>query len=85
MIQSGDILPNPFLDNSTYEPDDDEQLDAAEEDENNGQDFLLPDKVEREFDFVGNLDELDLATGFKPFFAEVKKKAVYIEDTDEAL
>ncbi|KAF9346411.1 hypothetical protein BGX26_002103 [Mortierella sp. AD094] len=48
MIQSGDTLPG-----------DDEQSDPAEEDEINGQDFLLPDKV--------------------------KKKAVYIEDTDEAL
>ncbi|KAF9313232.1 hypothetical protein BGZ91_006334 [Linnemannia elongata] len=85
MTQSGYTLPNPFLDNNTDEPDDDEQLDAVEEDENNGQDFLLPDKVEREFDFIGNLDGLDLAIGFKPFFAAVKKKAVYIEDTDEAL
>ncbi|KAG0059740.1 hypothetical protein BGZ89_000157 [Linnemannia elongata] len=85
MIQSGDTLPNPFLDNNADEPDDDEQLDAAEEDEDDGQDFLLPDKIEREFDFVGNLDGWDLATGFKPFFAEVKKKAVYIEATDEAL
>ncbi|KAF9118177.1 hypothetical protein BGW39_001416 [Mortierella sp. 14UC] len=76
MTQSGYTLPNPFLDNNTDEPDDDEQLDAVEEDENNGQDFLLPDKVEREFDFVGNLDGLDLAIGFKPFFAAVKKKAL---------
>ncbi|KAG0185364.1 hypothetical protein DFQ28_009480 [Apophysomyces sp. BC1034] len=83
--ESGDTLPNPFLDNNTYESDDDGQLGAAEEDENNGQDFLLPDKVEREFNFVGNLDGLELATGFKSFFAEVKKKTVYIEYMDEAL
>ncbi|KAG0320828.1 hypothetical protein BG000_003445 [Podila horticola] len=75
MIQSGCTLPNPFLDDNTDEPDDDEQLDAAEEDENNGQDFLLPDRVEREFNFVGELDGFDLSTGFKPFFADVKKKA----------
>ncbi|KAF9343545.1 hypothetical protein BGX26_005571 [Mortierella sp. AD094] len=31
MIQSGDTLPNLFLDNNTDEPDDDEQLDATEE------------------------------------------------------
>ncbi|KAF8949053.1 hypothetical protein BGZ46_005208, partial [Entomortierella lignicola] len=71
-IQSGNTF---FLDNNTDELDDD-QLDVAEEDESNGQDFLLPDKVEREFNFVGNLDGLDLATGFEPFFTEVKKKAV---------
>ncbi|KAF9092104.1 hypothetical protein BGX27_001894 [Mortierella sp. AM989] len=85
MIQSGYILPNPFLDNNTDEPADDEQLDAVEEDENNGQDFLLPDNVEREFDFFGNLHGLDLAIGFKPFFAAVREKVVHIEDTDEAL
>ncbi|KAF9973724.1 hypothetical protein BGZ65_009113, partial [Modicella reniformis] len=84
MIQSGGTLPNPFLDNNTDESDDDE-LDAAEGDESNGQDFLLPDKVEQEFKFVGDLDGLDLSTGFEGYFAEVKKKVVYIEDTDEAL
>ncbi|KAF9325122.1 hypothetical protein BG006_011377 [Podila minutissima] len=85
MIQSHNTLPNPFLGNNANEPDDDERLDVAEEDENNGQDFLLPDRVEQEFSFVGDLDGLDLATGFGPFFAKVKKKAVYIEDTDETL
>ncbi|KAF9190294.1 hypothetical protein BGZ49_003717 [Haplosporangium sp. Z 27] len=80
-IQSGNTF---FLDNNTDELDDD-QLDVTEEDKSNGQDFLLPDKVEREFNFVGNLDGLDLATGFESFFAEVKKKVVYIEDADEAL
>ncbi|KAG0010589.1 hypothetical protein BGZ81_002684 [Podila clonocystis] len=86
MIQSGGTLPNPFQDDNTDELEEgDEQLDTAEEDEANGQDFLLPDKVEHHFNFVGELDGLDLAPGFEPFFAEVKKKAVYIEDTDEAL
>ncbi|KAF9373499.1 hypothetical protein CPB97_000509 [Podila verticillata] len=86
MIQSGGTLPNPFQDDNTDElEEDDEQLDTAEEDESNGQDFLLPDKVEHDFNFVGELDGLDLAPGFEPFFAEVKKKAVYIEDMDEAL
>ncbi|KAF9416286.1 hypothetical protein BGZ94_010260 [Podila epigama] len=84
MVQSRS-LPNPFQDNNAYEVDDEELLDVAEEDENNGQDFLLPDKVEQEFHFVGDLDGLDLTIGFQPFFAEVKKKAVYIEDTDEVL
>ncbi|KAG0317595.1 hypothetical protein BG000_004510 [Podila horticola] len=86
MIQSGGTLPNPFQDDSTDELDEgDEQLNTAEEDENNGQDFLLPDKVEHDFNFVGELDGLDLAPGFGPFFAEVKKNAVYIEDMDEVL
>ncbi|KAF9307716.1 hypothetical protein BG003_000308 [Podila horticola] len=86
MIQSGGTIPNPFQEDNTDElEEDDEQLDAAEEDENNGQDFLLPDKVEQELNFVGELDGLELASGFEPFFVEVKKKAVYIEDTDEVL
>ncbi|KAF9958698.1 hypothetical protein BGZ65_001241 [Modicella reniformis] len=62
------IHPNPFLDNNTDESDDDEQLDAAEVDENNGEEFLFPDKVDREFNFALT-DGLDLATGFEPFFA----------------
>lgn len=74
MVQSGDTLSNPFLDDNTDEPDDDDQLDTAGEDENNGQDFLLPDKVEREFNFVGDLDGLDLAIGFKPFLPRSKKE-----------
>ncbi|KAF9377840.1 hypothetical protein CPC16_011613 [Podila verticillata] len=86
IIQSGGTLPNPFQDDNTDELEEgDEQFDTAEEDESNGQDFLLPDKVEHDFYFVGELDGLDLAPGFEPFFAEVKKKAVYIEDMDEAL
>ncbi|KAF8958438.1 hypothetical protein BGZ46_001970 [Entomortierella lignicola] len=48
-IQYGNTLSNPFLDSITDESDDDVQLDAAEEDENNGQDIILPDNVEREF------------------------------------
>lgn len=86
MIQSGGTLPNPFQDGNTDELEEgDKQLNTAEEDENNGQDFLLPDKVEHDFNFVGELNGLDLAPGFEPFFAKVKKNAMYIEDMDEVL
>ncbi|KAG0375701.1 hypothetical protein BGX24_008759 [Mortierella sp. AD032] len=68
MIQSGGTLPNPFQDDNTDElEEDDEQLDAAEEDEDNWLDLHLPDKVEQESNSVGELNGLDLAPGFKSF------------------
>ncbi|KAF9345752.1 hypothetical protein BGX34_004509, partial [Mortierella sp. NVP85] len=60
-------------------------LSGSDDDESDGEDFLLPDKVEQEFNFAGDLDGLDLAAQFGQFFAEIKKKAVYIEDTDELI
>ncbi|KAF9342659.1 hypothetical protein BGX26_007080, partial [Mortierella sp. AD094] len=85
MIQSGGTLPNPFQDGADEQEEDGSQSDTTEDDENNSEDFLLPDKIDRRFNFVGDLDGLDLASEFEAFFGEAKKKAVYIEDTDEVL
>ncbi|KAK3806263.1 MAG: hypothetical protein J3Q66DRAFT_358708 [Benniella sp.] len=69
----------PFFDS------DDSDEESSEGYDDNTDDFVLPDKVENEFNFVGDLDRFDVASRFESFFAEIKKKAVYIEDTEEAL
>ncbi|KAF9923161.1 hypothetical protein BGZ65_009083, partial [Modicella reniformis] len=48
-------------------------------------DVLLPDATEHEFWFSAILDGTDIASGFQQLFSLVKKKKVYIKDTDEAL
>lgn len=82
MARSDGALYSSFLDNTSDGLEDDEN--AAEEDEN-GHGFLLPDNVERGFEFVGDLDGQDVSTGFGSYFDEIKKKVVYFHDMDEVL
>ncbi|KAF9343468.1 hypothetical protein BGX34_006714, partial [Mortierella sp. NVP85] len=70
-------------------PNDDNEAEeeegADDEDDIFDNDVLLPDATEYEFRFSATLDGTDIATGFQQLFRVVKKKKVYIKDTDEAL
>ncbi|KAF8953044.1 hypothetical protein BGZ46_003311 [Entomortierella lignicola] len=82
IIGSNCALPNLI---QAYNADDMDDTDDDDHDDHDQDIILIPDNTDLEFNFVGNLNGLDLAVGFKSYFAAVKKKTVYIEDTDEAL
>ncbi|KAI8345726.1 hypothetical protein B0O80DRAFT_471902 [Mortierella sp. GBAus27b] len=80
-VSASTNLKNPFQSDDNEDDEEEGTDDGAVEDN----DILLPDATEYEFQFSATLDGADIATGFQQLFRVVKKKKVYIKDTDEAL
>ncbi|KAK3815394.1 MAG: hypothetical protein J3Q66DRAFT_208895 [Benniella sp.] len=80
-VSASTNLKDPFQNDDNEDEEEEGTDDEAVEDN----DILLPDANEYELQFSATLEGTDIATGFQQLFRVVKKKKVYIKDTDEAL
>ncbi|KAG0331272.1 hypothetical protein BG004_001742, partial [Podila humilis] len=81
-VVKGRKVKNPFL---VCEDDDDEVEDNSRANAAEENDVLPPDNTDQAYQLSAMLDGFNVAFGFQKLFTAVKKKTVYIHDTDQAL